>query len=175
MLQPTVRRTWAPKGQTPILKSWDRHDKLSVSAAITVSPVQHRLALYWRLQRDNVHAPDVGSFIRQLRRATGKRLLVILDRLNAHRTAARLLLQSPSVGTLDISPLSSYRIEWLPGYAPELDPVEHVWGHTKHDDLANYIPDDLEALAADLDTSLGHTSIDQKLLRGFFRYARLKL
>lgn len=171
MLQPTVRRTWAPKGQTPVMKSWDRHDRLSVTAAITVSPVRHRFALYWQLQQANVCATDVTSFIRNLRRATGKRLLVILDRLNAHRKAARLL----GADTFDISPLSSYRIEWLPGYAPELDPVEHVWGHTKHDDLANYIPENLSSLAADLDTSLGRTSIDKMLLRGFFRYAHLKL
>lgn len=28
-------------------------------------------------------------------------------------------------------------------YAPDLNPVEHVWKHTKYDELANYIPDDL--------------------------------
>ncbi len=171
MLQPTVRRTWAPKGRTPVLKSWDRHDRLSVTAAITVSPARHRLGLYWRLQRSNVRAPDTMRFIRELRRATGKRLLVILDRLNAHRSAARLL----RADTTDASPFSACRIERLPAYAPELDPVEHVWGHTKHDDLANYIPEDINALAVDLDTSLAHTSTDQALLRGFFRHAKLKL
>ncbi|MBI4758435.1 MAG: IS630 family transposase, partial [Chloroflexi bacterium] len=35
MLQPVVRRTWAPQGKTPIQYSWDRHDRLSVLAAIT--------------------------------------------------------------------------------------------------------------------------------------------
>lgn len=171
MLQPTVRRTWAPKGQTPVMKSWDRHDRLSVTAAITISPARHRLALYWHFQRENVRGPDTTRFIRALRRATGKRLLVILDRLNAHRTAARLL----DADTCDLSPGSTYRLAWLPGYAPELDPVEHVWGHTKHDDLANSVPEDLSALAADLDTSLGHTSTDQSLLRGFIRHPQLPL
>lgn len=174
MLQPTVRRTWAPRGQTPVLKSWDRHDRLSVTSAITISPVRHRLALYWQMQQANVCGVDTTRFIRQLRRATGKRLLVILDRLNAHRTAARLLNN-----TFDTSPFSSkrrpYRIEWLPAYAPDLNPVEHVWGHTKHDDLANYIPDDIQALALDVDTSLAHTSTDQSLLRGFFRFSEIKL
>ncbi len=91
MLQPTVRRTWAPRGETPVLKSWDRHDRLSVTSAITLSPIQHRLALFWRVQSENVRGPDVASFLRGLRRASGRRLLVILDRLGAHRTAARLL------------------------------------------------------------------------------------
>jgi transposase len=45
MLQPPVRRTWAPKGHTPIHYSWDRHDRLSVNGALTVSALQQRLGV----------------------------------------------------------------------------------------------------------------------------------
>jgi hypothetical protein len=38
MLTPTVRRTLAPRGKTPILRSWDRHDRISALSAVTVSP-----------------------------------------------------------------------------------------------------------------------------------------
>ena len=38
MLQPTRRRTWALSGHTPIHKVWDRHDRLSVQAAVTLPP-----------------------------------------------------------------------------------------------------------------------------------------
>ena len=31
------------------------------------------------------------------------------------------------------------QIEWLPAYAPDLNPVEQVWNRTKYTDLANYI------------------------------------
>ena len=37
-------------------------------------------------------------------------------------------------------------ISWLPAYAPELNPVEQVWNHTKYKELANYLPDNLDAL-----------------------------
>ena len=38
-LNPLVRRTWAPKGKTPVLPSWGRHrDKVSVIAALSVAP-----------------------------------------------------------------------------------------------------------------------------------------
>ena len=40
MLQPVVRRTWAPQGQTPIQYSWDRHDRLAAIAAITLAPLR---------------------------------------------------------------------------------------------------------------------------------------
>jgi len=36
MLRPLVRRSWAPRGQTPIIRCWDRRDRLSVIGAITV-------------------------------------------------------------------------------------------------------------------------------------------
>ena len=43
LLIPTVRRTWAPRGQTPVLYHRYRHDKVS---AITVSPVRQHCGLY---------------------------------------------------------------------------------------------------------------------------------
>jgi hypothetical protein len=49
MLTPTVCRTLAPRGETPALKSWDRHDRISAISAITVSPARRRLGLYFRL------------------------------------------------------------------------------------------------------------------------------
>ena len=33
MLQPLLRRTWAPQGETPLSHAWDRHDRLSVISA----------------------------------------------------------------------------------------------------------------------------------------------
>ena len=45
MLQPTRRRTWALSGHTPIHKVWDRHDRLSVQAAVTLHRRQ-RLGVY---------------------------------------------------------------------------------------------------------------------------------
>src|ERR1700693_942732 len=41
-LTPTVRRTLAPRGCTPVLEAWDRRDKLSSISAITVSPLASR-------------------------------------------------------------------------------------------------------------------------------------
>lgn len=70
MLTPTVRRTLAPRGKTPILKSWDRHDRISAISAVTVSPKRKRLGLYFRLLPDdaNAHGEDTVAFLKQLRR-----------------------------------------------------------------------------------------------------------
>jgi transposase len=61
MLTPTVRRTWAPRGQTPVLSCWDRRDRLSVISCITVSPRKARLNLYFEILPDNAHG-DIVSF-----------------------------------------------------------------------------------------------------------------
>ena len=60
-------------------------------------------------------------------------------------------------------------IEWLPPYAPELNPVEHVLGHTKYGDLANHTPEGLAELAEAVEGSLTATSTEQSLLEGFVR------
>ncbi len=67
MLTPTVRRTLAPPGKTAILKSWDRHDRISALSAVTVSPKRRRLGLYFRLLPDdaNAHSEDTVAFLRQ--------------------------------------------------------------------------------------------------------------
>ena len=75
------------------------------------------------------------------------------------------------------SPLATddrFWIEWLPPYAPDLNPVEHVWNHTKYGDVANYIPDDLLDLELELECSIDQTRKRPELLRSFFHAAKLK-
>ena len=65
MLQPTVRRTWAPQGHTPIHASWDRHDRLSVTGAVTVSPVHQRLGCYCSMASSHIAGNDALAYARQ--------------------------------------------------------------------------------------------------------------
>jgi hypothetical protein len=53
MLAPLVRRTYAPRGRTPILDCWDRRDRVSAISAVTVSPMRRRPNLDFRLLPDN--------------------------------------------------------------------------------------------------------------------------
>lgn len=89
-----------------------------------------------------------------------------MDRWQVHRAGAkRLLRRFPK----------QVEIEWLPAYAPELNPVEQVWNRTKYTDLANYIPDDIHSLGRAVAGSIRHTRSQAPLLRSFFRYCKLKL
>jgi len=165
MLQPVVRRTWAPQGETPVLDCWDRHDRLSVISALTVSPQRRRLGLYFDIFDHNIITEDMVEFVAKLVRRLRK-ITLVLDRWQVHRSAVRKL--QARFGR-------RVHVEWLPAYAPELNPTEYVWGHTKFADLANFIPDDILHLGQSIAHSLRHTRQDQTLLRSFFHHAKLAI
>lgn len=166
MLQPVVRRTWAPRGQTPIQHSWDRRDRLSVISAITVSPRRRRLGLYFDIADHNIVTDDFEMFVAAVLRHLRRPIILVMDRWQVHRGGAqRLRRRFPK----------QVQIEWLPAYAPELNPVEQVWNRTKYTDLANYIPDDIVALGQAVAASIRHTRSQTPLLRSFFRHCKLGL
>ena len=166
MLQPLVRRTWAPRGETPVLDCWDRHDRLSVISALTVSPHRHRLGLYFDIFDHNIVADDFEEFVVRILRRTGHPITLVLDRWQVHKAAVRRLQKRFG---------RRVRIEWLPAYAPELNPVEQVWSHTKHSNLANYIPDNTLQLGRNVAASLRKKQTNQTLLKSFFQHAKLRI
>jgi transposase len=166
MLQPTVRRTWAPQGPTPIHSRGDRHDRLSVTGAITVSPLQKRLGLYFSIASANITGDDVFAFVQQLQGHLKRPLRVIWDRFSGHRKAARRLRDLYG---------ARIHVEFLPAYAPELNVVEYCWSHTKYGEMANFRPQDVENRADEVARSLIATHRRPDLLYAFFQHARLNL
>ena len=166
MLQPVRRRTWAPRGHTPVQKSWDRRDRLSVGAALTVSPRRRRMGLYFRIHSHNIRFGEAIELITLVHRHLRRRFILVLDRYNVHRKAVRLLREKHPAW---------FDAEWLPAYAPELNPVEQVWNHSKYSDLANFIPDDVDHLQRELDGSIRGQCCNVGLLRSFFKHAGLSL
>ena len=133
MLTPLVRRTLAPRGQTPQLPCWDRRDRISAISAITLSPRRYLPGLYFELLPDdtNATAAHVVAFLRQLKESL-PRLTVIWDRHGIHskaRLVKEFLKANPSVVAED-----------FPGYVPYLNPDEGVWGYTKYGRLPNFAP-----------------------------------
>jgi len=146
-LTPTVRRTLAPRGQTPVLRCWDRRDKISAISAITLSPRRHLPGLYfWLLpDKENFHGEEVVAFLKQLRQQL-RRFTVVWDRNQIHsrsRVVQAYLARHPEVV-----------VEDFPGYAPELNPDEMVWGWTKYGRLANYAAADLQSLRERIEAEL---------------------
>jgi transposase len=68
-----------------------------------------------------------------------------------------------------------FEVEWLPAYAPDLNPVELVWNRAKYRDMANFIPEDIQDLHRAVTTSLESTLGQSQLIRSIFHHAGLEL
>lgn len=166
MLQPLVRRTWAEKGQTPVIDQWDRRDRVSVIAALVLSVKRRRLRMFFRLLDHNAKAEDFIWFLNDLRKEVQRRLVVVWDNLGAHRRTEN---------TLTTLGCGWARFERLPPYSPELNPVEHIWTTAKWGRLANAPPGGIEQLRGNVTNELHRQSLEQSTLPSHFRWARLDL
>lgn len=166
MLQPLMRRTWAPRGKTPVMDAWSRHDRLTAITALTLTPKQARCNLYFHLLRHNAKAEDFFWFLVELHQEIKRPMIVVWDRLAAHRKAARWFHE------LEIKWI---QFEYFPAYCPELDPVEHVWCSTKWGRLANWPAPNLDELEQRVSEDLKSQSANQQQLKSHFAWAGLDL
>jgi transposase len=164
LLLPLVRRTLAPQGHAAPLRHRARHrDKMSVAAALTLSPAQGHLSLYYHTYPNGYVNVDVyAHFLRELLRQIHTPLVLVHDRGNMHRgDPMRELLRDFGDDRLNLN--------FLPPYAPELNPVEHLWNFTKDKELSNFTPHtvgELNTTATNLFERIRH---DQLRLRSFVR------
>lgn len=136
-LTPTVRRTLAPRGKTPVLGAWDRRDRWSAISCVTLSPVAGRPGLYFDLLDHTIRGPGVVAFLSELHRRLGP-MTVVWDRNQIHGKAKVVkawLAGRPKAVAED-----------FPGYVPGLNPDEGVWGWTKYGRLANLAANDKQEL-----------------------------
>lgn len=162
MMAPLLRRTWAPRGCTPVLYQKTRsHRKVSAIAALSLAPRYRRVGLYFSLHKDsNITARLVVRFLRALRRQVQRPLLILWDRLSTHRAVVvqRWLRRQSKV-----------HVDFFPPYAPELNPVEPFWGYLKGNPLANWAPKEIDDLAVKARYHASRLRDERDLLRSFLR------
>jgi len=154
-LVPSIKKTWAPRGKTPILTTAGRWTKISAISAISVSVKRKHLVLYARFHPNkNICNTDVARFLRQLLKHLRGHLVLLWDSGAIHKGAAitEVLERYPRLHT-----------ERFPGYAPELNPDEFVWNNLKGA-LANSVPKDTHHLRQLLAPPLRRLRQSQKLL-----------
>jgi transposase len=157
LLLPTVRRTWAPRGETPLLRHRYRRDKVSAISALTVSPQRHRCGLYAYFFGDNITQVEVALFLRLLLRHLAGAIIVLWDGGAIHG--------GPEVNAL-LARHPRLHVERFPAYAPELNPDELVWNYLKRE-LANGRPDTVTELLDDLTRVTRRLRRAPALLRAF--------
>ena len=108
-------------------------------AGLLISPCRGRVRFVFRLHEDcAVDGPKAAAFLRQVGLAVAGPIFVVWDRLNAHR--------SKRVRAF-VARRTRFHLEFLPPYAPDLNPVEYAWCWLKTNPLANYAPKNAAELA----------------------------
>lgn len=151
---PAVVRTYAPRGETPILDALLTHDHLSVISGLTQDG---RLLL--QIRESAFRGPAVVDFLWHLLRQIPGPLLVVWDGATIHRA-------QPVKDFLAQGAAARLQLEQLPGYAPELNPDEGIWNYLKHVELRNLCCADLAELRLELDLAVKRLRHKRHVLRG---------
>ena len=163
--RPSIRKTWAPRGKTPVIRSTGSWKIRSVVGMIVSTPYGRNPKLYLRILKKTVRSETVIRTVKMLRRHVRGKLILIWDGLPAHK--------SNSTKTFLKTQFSWLTVKRFPAYAPELNPVEYAWAATKRKDLANFCPDTLAQLDRQIRRGAKRMQRDGNILKGFLKASKL--
>jgi transposase len=165
-LNPLVRRTWSVIGQTPVIDAdGGRRDKVSVIGGVSVSARAQRMGFYFATEPGGFFtAEKVAGFLRDLLEHLRGNVVVVWDRGGNHKgPVIRELLRKNR----------RLRLELLPAWAPDHNPVEAVWSWLKYGALANFVPAVTTALDDAVIERLVELKFDPELLRALWERSEL--
>lgn len=159
-LRPYRVRTWAPRGQTPTLQYSFNWKTLSIIGGITLR------SIYFRTFAGSIRAHEVILFLGNLFRHLRRNIILIWDRLPVHRShqVQEFLRQYPRVTQ-----------EYLPPYAPDLNPMEYVWGIFKKNGMANFCPEYVSELSGQARKELGRLRRRKTIIASCWVQSKLAL
>lgn len=157
--RPTRVRTWAPKGQTPVIQFHFNWKQLSMIAGVSADKA------YFRLHEGAIRSEQVVDFLKALLKQIGRPLLIIWDGLKAHR--------SRLVRNYVDSEKGKIALAFLPPYAPDLNPVEYLWAWLKRHAMANFCANNIVELANTARSKLKSAQKRTSLIAAFWKQAEL--
>jgi transposase len=161
-LLPSVVKTYAPRGQTPLIGAWQTRDHLSVMGAVALDST-----IYSLVRQESLDGLDTIAFLTHLLHLVGQRLLVIWDRSPIHWRAEVMAFLAQAGNRI--------YVEALPPYAPDLNPVEGLWQHLKNVEMPNLACRDVEELHMEFHRALGRTRQKRPVVQSFFEAAGLNV
>jgi transposase len=166
-LLPSVRATWAPRGHTPVLRHRFNWKRLSLAGALVYEPDGSDAHLVFELRPGAYNDETLIAFLTELNDIERRRVLLIWDGLPAHRSRRMSAWTASQRHWLSIEP--------MPGYAPELNPIEGVWGNLKSTELANRCSDTIDEVADVAADGLDRIGSDAALCMAFLHHSGLRL
>jgi transposase len=153
--EPNLRRTYGLKGETPVVQTSGKRQKVNVISAVNAQ------GAFWC--QVYTHTLKQGTFIEFLKDfMTGRRgrVFLVLDSHPAHIAKSVKEYVQSTRGRLEL--------HFLPPYAPDLNPDEFVWHYLKGNGVAKKPLRKDESLKARVEADLAKLKEDRKLLRSFF-------
>jgi len=145
--------------------NWKR---LSLAAALVYEPDGSDAHLVFELRPGAYNGETLIEFLVDLHQLEpGRRLLLLWDGLPAHRSRCMTDWINDQRAWLSV--------ERLPGYAPELNPTEQVFGNLKSTELANLCRRTIAEVEQIAKDGLDRIGTDAELCFAFLRHAGLQL
>ena len=164
--RPSIRRTWAPKGETPVLIHAFNWSTISVCAALGFRWDGRCCRLVFQTREGSYNSESLIAFLKDLRRhLRGKKAILVWDGLPAHK--------SKMMKEYLASQRSWLSEERLPGYAPDLNPVETLWGNVKGQEMANKCSQNLDEVITAVDSGMKRVRKSRTLPFSFLEHAGL--
>jgi putative transposase len=139
---------------------------MSICAAIAYRWDGGAAKTFFQMKPGSYDTDSLIAFLGDLRRQMrGKKVILIWDGLPAHRGRVMQEYLRTQRGWLTV--------ERLPGYAPDLNPVESLWGNVKGQELANLCAKDLGEAAAACRRGLNRVRDESQLCFSFLNHAGL--
>ena len=119
-----MRATWAPRGETPVLRHRFNWKRLSMAAALAYAHDRCEARIVFQTRPGAYNDESLIEFLGALHdELGGAKVTLIWDGLPSHR--------SRKMQTHIRAQRRWLVAERLPGYAPDLNPVEGLWGNVK--------------------------------------------
>lgn len=116
-----------------------------------------------RVRRQAYRSEQVVRFLKHLLQHMAGKLLVIWDGAPIHRSRMIKAFLAEDVAR-------RLQLERLPGYAPDLNPVEHIWHYLKHIGLRNVCCGTLDELRYELRLAVASLRHKRNVLCAFPRH-----
>jgi transposase len=160
-LDDQVGRSWGERGSTPVVTVTGKRGR--TNSAVAMSP---QGAFWYEEFRENLDSSKFCEILDRFMSTRRRPVVLIMDRHPAH------------VSKLSTEHTDSYgkklHVELLPGYAPELNPVEYVNHYAKAEGPRKRLPKDKNELSEVVNSVLGSLKGAFAKVRNFFKHPELK-
>ncbi len=151
----SVGKGWAPAGAPPVVPKTGKRFGVNVMAAIS-----NKGELYFTCYRGSFNGPVFLAYLKRLVRQVDRKIHLIVDRHPVHRRV--------SVRDWLAENVASIEMHFMPGYAPELNPVELLNGDIKRH-VAQANPGNVAELTAAATAHLRRRQNQPNVVKALFR------